>query len=76
MTLFDIEPTPKKSVKFVELTSNGYTTLIKRKSICLVNFKNTHFDEVYILLKNGENGTHTVSENQEVLENLIADFKG
>jgi hypothetical protein len=66
----------KNDSRFVEFTDDGFTTLIKRKSICKIGFRKDDFEKVYISFENGQDETFNVSENQEVIENLLADFKG
>ena len=72
----DRKPTPKKSAKFVELMDGLDCYLIRKKDISWISFKKENFTEVNLYMKNKGSKTFNVSENQEVLENLISDFKG
>ena len=67
---------PKKSGKFVELMDGVDCYLIRKKDISWSSFKKENFTEVNLYMKNKGSKTFNVSENQEVLENLISDFKG
>lgn len=69
------EPKPKKSAKFVELIDGTRCRLLRRKEISSVTFIGESYTQVRIYVKNGNAFTFNVSENKEVLENLIADFK-
>ena len=70
------EPKPKKSAKFVVLIDNTTRYILKRKDISSISFRIEPYEKVTICMKNGRTDTFSVSENKEVLENLISDFKG
>ena len=70
------EPKPKKSAKLVELTDNGICYILKRKDISSISFRIEPYEKVTICTRSGRAENYKVSENREVLENLIADFKG
>ena len=70
------KPKTKKSGKFVELMDKGICYILKRKDISSIAYRIAPHEKVTICMKNGKSDNYSVSENKEVLENLIADFKG
>ncbi len=65
-----------KGSKFVQLMDGNTCVLLRRKHIASIKYIGNKFVQVYIEFKNGDGQSFKVEGNEEVLENLIADFKG